>query len=80
MRAYQIKVNGKPFSLPFTHHQDCIALLSKTKLEDVQAILIEAVEIGVGDSYRTGNVVYRKDEVFKGVVSGCYYSDHPEHV
>lgn len=80
MRAYQIKVNGKPFSLPFTHQQDCITLLSKVSLEDVQTILIEAVEIQVGDSYRAGNVVYKKDEMLKGVVNGCYYSDHAEHI
>lgn len=80
MRAYQIKVNGNNYSLPFEHHEDMMKLLPKVNFEDAQTVLIEAIEIGVGDYYRTGNVIYMKDEVFKGVVKGVYYKDHKESI
>lgn len=80
MKAYQIKVNGENFSLPFTHHEECLKLLSKVNFEDVKTVLVEVVEIGVGEYYRSGNVVYMKDDVYKGVVKGCYYNDHAEHI
>lgn len=80
MRAYQIKVNGENFSIPFAHHEECIKLLPKVNFEEADTILIEAVEVKVNDYYRAGNVVYQKDDVYKGVVRGCYFADHAEHI
>ena len=77
MRAYQIKVNGENFSLPFTHNNDVLVMLAKRADETTT---VEEVKINVGDHYRCGNVIYQKDEVFKGVVRGCYYNDHAEHI
>lgn len=80
MKAYQIKVNGNNFSNPFEHHEECLQLLAKVNFEEVETVLIEAVELQVNDYYRVGNVVYQKDDVYKGVVRGCYFADHAEHI
>ena len=77
MRAYQIKVNGKPFSLPFVHNDDALVMLARMADENTT---VEEVEIGVDDYYRNGNVIYQKDDASKGIVRGVYYKDHAESI
>lgn len=77
MRAYQIKVNGNNYSLPFAHNNDVLVMLARMADETTT---VEEVEIGVGDYYRNGNVIYMKDDIFKGVVKGVYYKDHAESI
>ena len=80
MRAYKLTINGKAFSNPFVHHEDAMKLLAKVDFKDVQTILIEAVEIGVNDYFRNGNVIYQKDDANNGILRGVYYADHPESI
>ena len=79
MKAYQIKVKGKNFGVPFIHYNDMAKM--QGKLKDYETTLtIQMLEIGVGDSYRNGNVVYMLDEYQKGVVQGAYREGQPEYM
>ena len=75
MKAYQIKVDGENFSLPFEHHKECLTLLSKVDFENVKTVLIEVIEIKSGDYYRDGNTI-----ICDGIIRGCYYNDNIEHI
>lgn len=79
MRAYQIKLKGKNFGVPFANYNDMVKLLDK--LKDFETTLtIQMLEIGVGEQYRNGNVVYMLDDLQKGVVQGFYREGQPEYI
>ena len=79
MRAYQIKLKGKSFGVPFVHYNEMVQMLDKLKDHET-TVTIQMLEIGVGDYYRNGNVIYMQDELFKGVVKGAYREGQPEHI
>ena len=79
MRAYQIKLKGKNFGVPFANYNDMVKM--QDKLKDFETTLtIQMLEIGVGDQYRNGNVIYMLDDLLKGVVQGAYREGQPEHI
>ena len=75
MKAYQIKINGEKFSIPFTHHDECLVMLAKMDFENDAVISVEEVEIKSGDYYREGNTI-----ICDSIIRGCYYNDHAEHI
>lgn len=79
MRAYQIKVKGKNFGVPFIHYNDMVQMLDKLKDYETM-ITIQMLEISVGDYYRNGNVIYMQDELLKGVVKEAYREGQPEYI
>ena len=79
MRAYQIKLKGKNFGVPFIHYNDMVQMLDKLKDHET-TVTIQMLEISVGDYYRNGNVIYMQDELLKGVVQGAYREGQPEHI
>lgn len=79
MRAYQIKLKGKNFGVPFTHYNEMVQMLDKLKDHET-TVTIQMLEIGVGDYYRNGNVIYMQDELLKGVVKGAYREGQPEYI
>ena len=79
MRAYQIKVKGKAFGVPFIHYNDMLKALDKLKDHET-TVTIQMLEIGVGEQYRNGNVIYMLDELQKGVVQGAYREEQPERI
>lgn len=79
MRAYQVKLKGQNFGVPFVHYEEMKQMLDKLKDQETM-VTVQMLEIGVGDYYRTGNVIYMKDELFKGVVQGVYRKDQPESI
>lgn len=79
MRAYQIKLKGKNFGVPFTHYNEMAQMLDKLKDHET-TVTIQMLEIGVGDQYRIGNVVYMLDDLQKGVVQGAYRQGQPEYI
>ena len=79
MRAYQIKLKGKNFGVPFAIYNDTVKMLDKLKDHET-TLTIQMLEIGVGDQYRNGNVIYMMDELLKGVVQGAYREGQPEHI
>lgn len=72
MRAYQIKVNGNNYSLPFAHNNDVLVMLARMADETTT---VEEVEIKAGETYRDGNTVIRD-----GIIRGVYYNNHAEHI
>ena len=79
MKAYQIKVKGKEFGVPFIHYNEMTQMLDKLKDYET-TVTIQMLEIGVGEQYRNGNVIYMQDELLKGVVKGAYREGQPEHI
>ena len=79
MRAYQIKLKGKEFGFPFIHYNDMLKALDKLKDHET-TVTIQMLEIGAGDYYRNGNVIYQKNDANNGIVRGAYYADQPEHI
>lgn len=79
MRAYQVKLKGQNFGVPFIHHNEMKQMLDKMKDQETM-ITVQMVEIVVDDYYRTGNVIYMKDELNKGVVKGFYNKDQAESI
>jgi hypothetical protein len=79
MRAYQIKLKGKNFGVPFARYNDMVQMLDNLKDHET-TVTIQMLEIGVGDQYRNGNVIYMLDELLKGVVQGSYREGQPEHI
>jgi hypothetical protein len=73
MKAYQIKINGQKYSLPFVNNLECLRMLAKLKLESAVTVVIEEVKIKPGDAYRDGNTIFVDD-----FVRGCYYRDNEE--
>ena len=79
MRAYQIKVKGKEFGVPFIHYNDMVKMLDKLKDYET-TITIQMLEIGVGEQYRNGNVIYMLDDLQKGVLQGAYREGQLERI
>lgn len=79
MRAYQIKLKGKNLGVPFTHYIEMVQMLDNLKDYET-TVTIQMLEIGVGDYYRNGNVIYMLDELLKGVVQGAYREGQPEYI
>lgn len=79
MRAYQVKLKGQNFGVPFVHYEELKQMLDKLKDQETM-VTVQMLEIGVGDYYRHGNIIYMQDELLKGVVKGVYYKDHAESI
>ena len=79
MRAYQIKLKGQNFGVPFARYNDMVQMLDKLKDHET-TVTIQMLEIGIGDYYRNGNVIYMLDELHKGVVQGAYREGQPEYI
>ena len=74
MRAYQIKLKGKNFGVPFARYNDMVQMLDKLKDHET-TVTIQMLETKTGDAYRDGNTI-----IVDGIIRGVYYSDQPEHI
>ena len=74
MRAYQIKVKGKNFGVPFARYNDMVQMLDKLKDHET-TVTIQMLETKTGDAYRDGNTI-----IVDGIIRGVYYNDQPEHI
>lgn len=74
MRAYQIKVKGKNFGVPFIRYNEMTQMLDNLKDYETMTT-VQMVEIKAGDSYREGNTIFTDN-----IVSGVYCTHHPENL
>lgn len=70
MRAYQVKVDGKNFSLPFVNGTEALKMLER--LENAS---VEMVEVKADDYYRDHNTI-----IHNGIIRGVYYDHHAERI
>ena len=77
MKVYQIMTPKGFETLPFSNLDHAYLYISQKGLPDY---ILEPLEISPGEKYRNWNTIYQKDKVFKGIVKGVIYSDHPEHL
>ena len=75
MKAYQIKINGENFSVPFEHHSECLVMLAKMDFDNDATISVEEVEIKPGECYRDGNTI-----ICDSIIRGCYFNHHKESI
>lgn len=85
MKVYQVYYEGfeaVPVSRPFEHFEDSKKLVSMLATNPAEFNRYSIVEVTIkpGEYYRSGNTLYLKDEAFKGIVKGVYYSDNPERI
>ena len=74
MRAYQIKVKGENFGVPFIHYNEMTQMLDNLKDYETMTT-VQMVEIKTGDAYRDGNTIF-----VDNIVKGVYCTHHPENM
>lgn len=74
MKAYQVKLKGKNFGVPFVSYDEMMKMLAKLKDYET-ATTVQMVDIKPGESFREGNTIIRD-----GIIEGVYYNNHAEHI
>lgn len=74
MRAYQIKVKGKNFGVPFIHYNEMTQMLDSLKDQETMTT-VQMVDLKAGDAYREGNTIFTDN-----IVSGVYCTHNPENL
>ena len=74
MKAYQIKLKGQEFGVPFARYNDMVQMLDKLK-EHETTVTIQMVETKTGDAYRDGNNI-----IVDGIIRGVYCTEQPEYL
>ena len=78
MKAYQILIPVEGcHTLPFDKLEQAE---NYTHQKGIKDYILQEVEISPGERFRNCNTIYEKDTVFRGIVKGVIYSDHPEHM